>query len=240
MLTTSNGARPSKNALSQRLPLDRSVRLPAALLLALAVAALVAGWEALSIVVAVLFFAIAFLFRDPGRSATAPPSAILSPADGRVIGTRETGLSELSPMSGQCVSIFLSILDVHVNRAPCDGVVDSITCRPGGHCDARCDASVGNESNSILFRHGQHHVGVRQIAGRFARRVVCRLRVGEAVRRGDRIGLIRLGSRVELYLPQGSLVIVRPGQKVRAGVSVVGFLPEHSVEGTQRSTIRRG
>ncbi len=234
MLITSNAARLLKGALSQRLPLDRSVRLPAALLLALSAAALGAGWVVLSIVISVLLLAIVFLFRDPGRSATAPPNAVLSPADGRVIGTRKTHLSELGPTSGECVSIFLSILDVHVNRAPCDGLVDSITYRPGGHCDARCDASVGNESNSILFRRGQHYVGVRQIAGRFARRVVCRLQIGDTVRRGDRIGLIRLGSRVELYLPQGSVLVVRPGQKVRAGVSVVGFLPEHSAEGTQR------
>lgn len=221
----------SKAPIPRRFPLDTSMRLPAALLLTVAAAAVLAGWEAASGAASFLFLAIVFFFRDPERLANAPANAILSPADGRVIGTRDAGLSELSPASGDCISIFLSILDVHVNRAPCDGLVDSITYRPGGHCDARCEASIGNESNSILFRRGQHYVGVRQIAGRFARRVVCRLRTGTTVRRGDRIGLIRLGSRVEVYLPPGSAVIVRPGQKVRAGITVLGFLPEGSDSG---------
>ncbi len=107
--------------------------------------------------------------------------------------------------------------------------------RPGGHRDARRPDSTANESNWILLRCGGYYVTVRQIAGRFARRVICRVAKGAAVNQGDRIGFIRLGSRVELYLPAGTAVVVHPGQHVRGGHSIVAYRPgtEHRRSGAR-------
>jgi phosphatidylserine decarboxylase len=211
-----------------RFPLDPSAKLPGAILIAAAAAGWLAAWEPVWVAAVVLLAGLAFFSRDPERSVVAPPGAILSPADGRVIGVCVTASPELGPSGGPCISIFLSILDVHVNRAPCAGVVDAVVYRPGGHADARRPDCTANESNWILLRCGENHMTVRQIAGRFARRVICRAPRGSAVGRGDRIGFIRLGSRVELYLPAGSAVVIRPGQRVRGGLSIVGHLPEHA------------
>jgi phosphatidylserine decarboxylase len=209
-----------------RFPLDPSAKLPVAILIAAAAVGWLAAWEPVWIAAMVLLAGVAFLSRDPERSVDAPPGAILSPADGRVIGIRWAAFPELGPSGGPCISIFLSILDVHVNRAPCAGTVDTVVYQPGGHCDARRRESTENECNWIILRCGESHVAVRQIAGRFARRVICRAPRGSVVDWGDRIGFIRLGSRVELYLPAGSAVKVRPGQRVRGGLTLVGYLPE--------------
>jgi len=137
----------------------------------------------------------------------------------------ESASPALGPETGPRISIFLSIFDVHVNRAPYKGTVDAVLYRPGGHRDARRPDSTTNESNWILFRCGGNYITVRQIAGSFARRVICRVPKGSAVDRGHRIGFIRLGSRVELYLPAGTEVVVRPGQHVRGGHSIVAYRP---------------
>lgn len=208
-----------------RLPFDPSVRLPAAILIVAAATGWLASWAAVWIASVVLLAVLAFFSRDPERDAIAPPGAILSPADGRIIEV-ESASPALGPTKGPCISIFLSIFDVHVNRAPCAGVVDAVLYRPGGHHDARGPDSTTNESNWILLRCGGDCMTVRQIAGRFARRVICRAPKGSVVDRGARIGFIRLGSRVELYLPAGSAVVVRPGQHVRGGLSIVANLPE--------------
>jgi phosphatidylserine decarboxylase len=209
-----------------RFPLDPSAKLPAATLIAVAAAGWLASWEPVWIVAVVLLGGLAFFSRDPERSAVGPAGAVFSPADGRVIEVREIASPEFGPSKGPCISIFLSIFDVHVNRAPCAGVVDDVVYRPGGHRDARRPDSTANESNWILLRWGRDCLTVRQIAGRFARRVICRAPKGSVLDRGARIGFIRLGSRVELYLPAGSTVVVRPGQHVCGGISIVAHLPD--------------
>jgi phosphatidylserine decarboxylase len=212
-----------------RLPFDPSARLPAAILIAAAAAGWLASSAAVWIAAVVLLAILAFFCRDPERKAIARPGAILSPADGRIIEVLESASPSLGPTKGPCISIFLSIFDVHVNRAPCAGVVDAVLYRPGGHHDARRPDSTTNESNWILLRCGGDCMTVRQIAGRFARRVICRAPKGSVVDRGARLGFIRLGSRVELYLPAGSTVVVRPGQHVRGGLSIVAYLPERGM-----------
>ena len=206
------------------LPFDPSAGLPAAILVVVAAGGF-ASWAPLWIAALVLLAVLAFFSRDPERSAVASPDAILSPADGRVVEVREMTAPEVGAGEGPCISIFLSVFDVHVNRAPCAGVVETVAYRPGGHRDARRPVATANESNWILLRCGEHYMTVRQIAGRFARRVICRVPKGAAVDRGDRIGFIRLGSRVELYLPAGTAVVIQPGQYVRGGHSIVAYLP---------------
>jgi phosphatidylserine decarboxylase len=221
---------PSRSSWRPRFPLDPSAKLPVAILIAAAAVGWLVALEPVWIAAVVLLAGLAFFSRDPERWVVAAPGAILSPADGRVIGVRWVASPEVGPSGGPCISIFLSILDVHVNRAPCAGEVDAVVYRPGGHRDARKPDSTANESNWILLRCGENHVTVRRVAGRFARRVICRALRGSVVNRGDRIGFIRLGSRVELYLPAGSAVAVRSGQRVRGGLSIVGHLPDPAPE----------
>jgi len=207
------------------LPLDRSAGPPAAILMAIAAAGWLASWVPVWVAAIVLCAALAFFSRDPERSAVAEPDAILSPADGRVIEVHELAASEVGASEGPCISIFLSVFDVHVNRAPYAGVVDAVVYRPGGHRDARRPDATANESNWILLRSDERYMTVRQIAGRFARRVICRVAKGSVVDRGGRVGFIRLGSRVDLYLPAGSAVVVHPGQHVLGGHSIVAHVP---------------
>ncbi len=209
-----------------RLPFDRSAGAPAAILLATAAVGWFMSWTPMWIAGIILLAILAFFSRDPERLMVAPPDAILSPADGRVIEIRERAPSEVGASEGPCISIFLSLFDVHVNRAPFAGVVEAVVYRPGGHRDARRSDSTANESNWVLLRSGGHQMTVRQIAGRFARRVICRVSKGSLVDRGGRVGFIRLGSRVELYLPSGSAVVVRPGQHVRGGHSILAHMPK--------------
>ena len=157
-----------------RFPLDPSAKLPVAILIAATAVGWLAALEPVWIAAVVLLAGLAFFSCDPERWVVAPPCAILSPADGRVIGVRWAATLELGPSEGPCISIFLSILDVHVNRAPCAGEVDAVAYRSAGHGDARSPESTANECNWILLRCGENHVTVRQIAGRFACRVICR------------------------------------------------------------------
>lgn len=192
----------------------------------LLVFALLAPWRFPPVAVVALMIFIAFFFRDPDRHSPANPRAFVSPADGVVTGVRINDQPEAGPLGGPCVSIFLAVWNVHVNRAPFDGVVEKVTYVPGGHALAWKHSAAGNESNWIYFRAEQNHFVVRQIAGKVARRVVCRLRVGDSVRKGQRMGIIKLGSRTDLYLPVGSQVLVRSGDRVSGGSSILAVMPE--------------
>jgi phosphatidylserine decarboxylase len=169
---------------------------------------------------------LAFFFRDPDRRSPADPRAFVSPADGVVTGVQLNDQPEAGPLGGPCISIFLAVWNVHVNRVPLDGVVEKVTYVPGGHAFAWKHSAARNESNWIYFRSKQYRFVVRQIAGKVARRVVCRLRVGDSVRKGQRLGIIKLGSRTDLYLPVGSEVLVRSGDRVYGGSSIVAVMPD--------------
>jgi len=160
--------------------------------------------------------AVCLFFRDPERQPPPDPSLLVSPADGRVLFAGESG-GRLK------ISIFMSVFNVHVNRAPCPGEVLALRYNPGKFMAAYADkASLDNEQNRILLRTGRGEMEVVQIAGLVARRIVCWARFGRTFLRGERIGLIRFGSRVDLYLPQTEVeVLVRPGEKTRAGVTPV-------------------
>jgi phosphatidylserine decarboxylase len=174
---------------------------------------------------AVLAAALIFFFRDPERDPPREAKAVLSPADGRVVvaGDPQPGV----PPAGawRQVSIFLSPLDVHVNRMPVSGRVSRIEYRPGRYRAAYDDAAgVENERNEIWIDREGGPVVFRQITGVLVRRVVCRARVGDRVEAGDRFGVMKFGSRIDLFLPPTAILLVAPGDRVRAGESVVARL----------------
>lgn len=175
----------------------------------------------------------AWFFREPRRVAPQRDGLVAAAADGLVSSTDpapppgELGLGD-TPLPR--VSVFLSIFDVHVQRIPLDGEVVRIAYRPGTFVSADLDkASEVNERNSVLLRGRQgDELAVVQIAGLIARRIVCSVRSGDPVRAGDTYGLIRFGSRVDVYLPAGSEVLVRAGQRTIGGETVLARLPAGS------------
>jgi len=167
-----------------------------------------------------------FFFRDPARSVAAEAGEVLAPADGVIVGIED--LDESPHYEGPCrrVSIFMSVLNVHVNRAPLEGTVRAIRYRPGKYKNAmKAESSELNESNAVWMETQHGPVTVRQISGAVARRIVCKVKVGERLARGERFGMIKLGSRVELYLARDAEVCVKMKQKVRSGVSIVARFP---------------
>ncbi len=183
-------------------------------------------WPGLLFVLFCLYF-----FRDPERVAPADPQAVLAPADGRVVSVApavppvELGLGDAPRWR---VAIFLSVLDVHVNRAPVEGTVTRISYRHGAFVNAALDkASTENERNALALRlpNGQD-MAVVQIAGLIARRILCFAHEGDRLTPGQRFGLIRFGSRTDLYLPAGVKPIVVEGQIMIGGETVIARLPE--------------
>jgi len=182
----------------------------------------------------VTLWVIAF-FRDPERKAVVPDNAILCPADGRLLPIVE---AEPPPELGMGdarvtrLSIFMNVFNVHVNRMPCNGTVARLAYRPGKFFNASLDkASVHNERMAIRIRRDDGSggdVAVVQIAGLIARRIFCDLKEGERVWRGNRFGLIRFGSRVDVYLPIGARVLASAGQNVRAGETLLAEFPSPS------------
>ena len=167
-----------------------------------------------------------YFFRDPARVPPMRTGAILAPADGRVVsiapGVPPAELG-LGPAARWRVSIFLSVLNVHVNRVPIDGTVTRIAYRHGAFLNASLDkASDANERNAIALRLADgRELVVVQIAGLIARRILCTLREGDAVHGGERLGIIRFGSRTDLYLPEGIQPLVCEGQTMIGGETVI-------------------
>jgi phosphatidylserine decarboxylase len=164
----------------------------------------------------------AFFFRDPTRVPPADERLLVSPADGKVVDLRP------SPEDPErtLVGIFLSIFDVHINRAPLAGTVERIRYTPGRFFAAyREEARVANERNEVALADGDYRVTVRQIAGVVARRIVCDAKENDRLLRGQRFGLIQFGSRTEIVLPRGTEVMVRRGDRVRGGETVIGRRP---------------
>jgi phosphatidylserine decarboxylase len=187
--------------------------------LVIAVAAWLLGWKWPAAMFLFLAAFVLYFFRDPERELPADPAAVVSPADGRVVEIAE---EPLEGRPGRRVSIFLSIWDVHVNRAPVAGAIRRIEYRPGRFYAAlRSRASAENEQNVIHLSTERGEILFKQIAGWIARRVLCWKAEGDGVARGERVGMIRFGSRVDLWLPREAELVVRRGQHVRAGSSVL-------------------
>jgi phosphatidylserine decarboxylase len=194
-----------------------------ALALAIVSGAAVAWLLALPFVVIGAFFA--FFFRDPDRASPADPDVVLAPADGRVLVAGDA-VAEAAPTgTWQQISIFLSPVDVHINRIPVAGRVTRVTFTRGRFLPAyRHDAATSNERSEIWIEHRGQTIVARQIVGILARRVVCRLQTGAEVRAGDRFGIMKFGSRMDVFLPPSADLRVRVGDRVRSGETVIAVL----------------
>ena len=178
------------------------------------------------VVIAVVFL---FFFRDPDRVVTDQPGAVLSPADGRVIAAGAPTVRDFPSDAWRQISIFLSPMDVHVNRLPVSGRVVKVRYHPGRFLPAyRPDAGDLNEYTEVWIDHGGQPVVVRQVVGILARRVVCRTREGADVRAGDRFGVMKFGSRMDVFVPATGRLTVNVGDRVIAAVTVIAILAEPS------------
>ena len=183
----------------------------------------VAPWLAAPFVVLAAFFL--FFFRDPDRTAAGGTDAVLSPADGRVLVAGPAVAGAAPAGEWQQISIFLSPMNVHVNRVPVSGRVTKVAFMPGKYLPAYAhDAATANERSEIWIDHHGQSIVARQIVGMLARRVVCRLQSGTDVQAGDRYGVMKFGSRMDIYVPAGATLLVKPGDVVTAGLTPIARL----------------
>ena len=191
--------------------------------LGLGVLALVLGWNWAGGILVFLAAFVLYFFRDPERIVPADPAVVVSPADGRVMEIVDQAMGS---RPGRRVSIFLAIWDVHVNRAPLAGRIRKLEYRPGRFLAAmRSRASAENEQNVIHLSTERGEIVLKQIAGWIARRVLCWKAEGDTVALGERVGMIRFGSRVDIWLPLEAEIVVRPGQHVAGGSSILARWP---------------
>jgi phosphatidylserine decarboxylase len=187
--------------------------------------AFLAPWFSL-IFAALILYAFAF-FRDPSRPDPGEGNVIVAAADGVVADIVETEEREVLKSQTKRIGIFLSVFDVHTNRAPIAGRITFRQHRRGLCLDARrADCSQKNESMTWAFQNPRATIVVRQLTGAIARRIVGWLKVGDEVKRGERFGMIRFGSRTEIYLPVNAEVLVKVGDRVKGGASVIARLSE--------------
>ncbi len=176
----------------------------------------------MAIVPFILLLFMLFFFRDPDRVIPAGQGIYVSPADGKVIAIKKEFEGEHLRRESIRISIFMSPFNVHVNRSPCDGTVELVKHKDGRFKAAFTDeASLVNENTAMVLKTGGNMILVKQIAGVLARRVVCRVKAGDTLKRGQRYGIVKFGSRVDIHLPAYVSVIVKEGQKVRAGETVI-------------------
>jgi phosphatidylserine decarboxylase len=170
----------------------------------------------------VLTFFMAFFFRDPERVIPEGEGLFVSPADGKIIVIKDVFEKDYLQSETKQISIFMSPLNVHVNRAPCDGKVSVVKYSPGKYMAAYKDeAPIKNENIVMVLQGEKGRVLVRQVAGFVARRAVCRVRPGDMLKQGERFGLIKFSSRLDVYLPKDARVMVKIGDKVKAGETVI-------------------
>jgi len=193
------------------------------LLLAAGAGFFVTPWLGLVFVALATFFL--FFFRDPDRTASAVENAVVSPADGRVLVAGPAVAGAAPDGTWQQISIFLSPMNVHVNRVPVSGRVTRVSYTPGKFLPAYApDAATANERSEIWIDHGGQFIVARQIVGMLARRVVCRAEPGTDVRAGDRYGVMKFGSRMDIFLPPTAEIVVEVGAVVRAAESIIAVL----------------
>jgi phosphatidylserine decarboxylase len=187
--------------------------------LLLGIIAIVLHWNWLGGILIFLGLFVVFFFRDPERTPPPDPKLIVSPADGRVVGIVE---ETFNGRPGHRISVFLSVFNVHVNRSPVGGRITAIEYRTGKFYAAmRGRASAENEQNSFHVQTERGEVVFTQIAGWVARRIVVWKSIGDSLVRGERIGMIRFGSRMDIWLPEDAEVLVKPGGSVAGGTSVL-------------------
>ncbi len=185
------------------------------------------GWAILVILSGLLTLFVIYFFRDPERHPNNEKNAVMTPADGRILEIRRVE-GEENPLGRPCikVSIFMNVFNVHVNRIPVGGTIRRISYNPGKFLSADLDkASAQNENNRIILEtEASKEILIIQIAGLIARRIACWIDEGDVVTTGQRFGLIRFGSRLEVFLPPDSKMVARVQQKVKAGETVIAYL----------------
>ncbi len=186
--------------------------------------ALFMGWLLLGAVLGMVTLAIAGFFRDPERIIPEGKGLIVAPADGKVVSVAHVQSPAVMPDADTRISIFLSPLDVHINRMPVSGLIEDIQYRAGKFMAAyKDDATVDNERNALYILEPEgKRLAVAQVAGVLARRIVCHAKRGDKLNRGDRFGLIMFGSRTDTYLPAGCRIEVVEGQRVKGGETILG------------------
>ena len=196
-------------------------------LLVLGAAAYFFHWVIVAIVLVCFALFVFSFFRDPERAIPSEPGAIVCPGDGRVVVVTD---EDYAGLPGKRISIFLAVWNVHVNRAPAAGIITKMEYRPGKFLAAmRERASMENEQNVFTLSTDAGEMVFKQIAGLIARRVVSWKKAGERVARGERIGLVRFGSRVDVWVPRDADILVRVGENVKGGSSVLAhWLPKTS------------
>lgn len=194
----------------------------------LAAVALLVQWYIAAIVLGAIAAFLIHFFRDPHRAGSERHVDVLSPADGTVVLVKDVPDGEIWPGLTRQVSIFMSVFDVHVNRAPITGKIVHYRYTPGTKIAAMSHkSSTDNEQNLIVMTdHRGATLAFKQIAGLLARRIVFDKKEGDTVARGERIGMIKFGSRVDVFLPPQATIRVKPGDKPRVGLTVIAEIPE--------------
>ena len=183
------------------------------------------GWKHVGYVAFVLLLFVLFFFRDPERTISEGKGIVVSPADGKVIVIKDIYEPDYLKQDVKQISIFLSVFNVHVNRTPIGGTVETVKYNPGKFLVASVDkASLDNEQTGMVISDGKNKVLVKQIAGLIARRIVCYAKTGDTVKAGERYGLIRFGSRVDLFLPKNTDLMVKVGDRIKGARDVIGVI----------------
>ncbi len=191
------------------------------------------GWKFIAALTLIATLLVINFFRDPERVIPQVPEAVVSPADGQIIFAAKAYEGRFLNKEALKISIFMNVFNVHVNRVPCSGKVEKIHYEKGTFLAANLDkASQNNEHNAIVLRiPGGEKIVFIQIAGLVARRIDCWVQPGESVRRGERFGMIRFGSRLDVFVPTASRLAVDKGQRVKAGESIICYHPEKKENG---------
>jgi phosphatidylserine decarboxylase len=184
------------------------------------------GWTIVAVGAAILTLFVSWFFRNPSRVIPQGPGLIVAPGDGRVLAIEEEFEPRFIKDRSIRISIFLNVFDVHINRLPCEGVIEDVQYQPGLFLVAsKPDATLRNEQNAVMIRTPQGaKVLCVQVAGLIARRIVCWISPGDRAVRGERFGLIRFGSRMDTFFPIGTAVKVAVGDRVKGGETILGEL----------------
>ena len=195
-------------------------------------------WISLTAIPFLLAVFFLIFFRDPEREIPTGPGLIVSPGDGKV---EEAEWIETTAGARFRVSIFLSVFDVHVNRVPISGKVTLMEYREGQFLNAMSpESAILNEQTLIVIEDGSNSVSFKQIAGLLARRIICDVKTGDVVQRGQRMGMIKFGSRVDVLMPADVELRVKPGDRVQGGKSILGVLPGYGADTANKSSYGRG
>jgi phosphatidylserine decarboxylase len=184
------------------------------------------GWTFVAVGAAILTLFVSWFFRNPSRVVPQGPRVVVAPGDGKVIAIQEEFEPRFIKARSIRISIFLNVFDVHINRLPCEGIIEDVQYQPGLFLVAsKPDATLRNEQNALMIRTAQGaKVLCVQVAGLIARRIVCWISPGDRAVRGERFGLIRFGSRMDTFFPVGTAVKVAVGDRVKGGETILGEL----------------